>query len=163
MRVPSLDDIYRHTGRVVVSCADLEWIAYGAVLQFEPKAASRERANQEFKDRVLSLIEMSRCLPASGERQDWLQLWEKVLSLIQDRNAILHNPLMFDVMENAAGEQRINPHGRIHVFRKRRPQTKLLTVAFIQETADKAERYAIEAMRLWGELFPAASLFEDDD
>jgi hypothetical protein len=69
---------------------------------------------------------------------------------------------MIDVFTNAARDVRIGPH-RIHVFRKRRPQDKPLTADFIQRTADKAERYSYTALRLWAELFPGASLFEDSD
>jgi hypothetical protein len=69
----------------------------------------------------------------------------------------------------AEGSRYANPRpltqrqGRIHVFRKRRPQYKPLTAEFILRTADKAERYSSTVLRLRTELFPGASLFEDSD
>ena len=161
MQIPPLEEMQRNTGRVVMHCAELEWLAYAAVLQLSPNTEGRELAGQDFQPRVTTLRQLSQQLPDNEHRTDWLRLWEKVLSLIQDRNAILHNPLMIDVLQNDAGE--IELQSRIHVFHKRRPQVKPLTPAYIQQTAEKAEQYSASALRLWGQLFPGASLFEHDE
>ena len=162
MRLPVLEELQRQTGRVVMHCAELEWVAYAAVRQFHPRGESRKLADREFKRRVGYLIEMSRCLPASKARRAWLLLWQRVRPLIDDRNAILHNPVVVDLYTNALGEIKAGG-SRIHVFRKRRPQDKPPTFAFIRRTADKAERSSATAFRLWNELFPHLSLFEGED
>jgi hypothetical protein len=140
-------------------CAELEWIAYAPILKFEPKARARKLAEEESQRRVVSLLRLSKHLPISEHSGEWLSLWQQACSLLQDRNAILHNPMMVDVFENAAGETRLGG-GRLHVFRKRRPQDTPRNFDFVVRTAEKAERYAREAYRLWGELFPHLSLFD---
>lgn len=152
-------DIQLDIGRFVMCCTSLEWLAFGAIHQLEPDAAvAATLADQEIQRRVVALLELSRRQMTGAATPEWLLLWERVCSLLQDRRAILHNPLLLELWENDQGEHLIT--ASIHQFRRRGPAVKPLTPAFIREAADKAERYALEAHRLWSICFPDASLFE---
>lgn len=157
-----LDDIERHVGRFALSCGELEWVAYRAIFQLEQdKDKAKNLADTDFAERVKALLKLSKLhLPRNAERREWLTLWERVTSLIQNRNIILHNPILMDVLENAAGEVQFGGI-RIHVVRKRRPQTQVLSPKFIRREAEKAQKYNDAVLRLWSKLFPDGYLSDD--
>jgi hypothetical protein len=64
---------------------------------------------------------------------------------------------MFAVWANDAGEARIDPP-RVRLFRKIAPQFKPLTFDFIEQAAEKAQRYSATVHELWSTLFPNASI-----
>jgi hypothetical protein len=155
-----LSQIQRDIGRFVLHCGELEYIAFAAIFELEPEAeTARNIAEQEFQRRVVSLLDLSREHVTGADRQEWLELWQRVCSLTQERQQIVHNPLMFGVWVNDEGDAKIDA-GEIHVFRKRRQQYKPVTPASISQAAEKARSYSAEAFRLWASVFPGASLAE---
>lgn len=136
-------------GRFVIHFCSLEWVAFEALARLEPEGFKANRWDKlEIHARVLKLIEVSRERARGQDRDEWLKLWERVSSLVQDRKKILHNPIMIDVWSNDDGEVRFGP-GRLHLVRHRNEQRERLTIEFVKRCADNAQTYNKDSMRLW--------------
>jgi hypothetical protein len=121
----------RVVGRFVIHCALLEWAAFEAIHHLEPDANKAEvEADKEVAARVDALLRLSEqhWLPA-----DWILLWKRVRSLIEDRKDIVHNPIWVAVWSNKTGELCFG-EPEIRRFRKRIPQNRKLTPEFIRKS-----------------------------
>jgi len=155
----ALDAIYRELGRFVVHLGDLELVAYAALRRLVPGNEGKRLADLEVHSRITTLIHESRLHSGLPHQADWIRLWERALSLVDERKRLVHNPFAIDVWEDAKGAVILTPF-RLLQFRKLRPQQVTIGIDHIAQEADKAERCSQEAYQLYSRVFPNASLYE---